>query len=143
MPARVQALAGPPGGVLQRRPGGRPLDRHLVCMCALVSVLLWTTPAPAGSGCSPGGSGRSNTTATLGDHDVTLEEGPEQHIHTDLTVLHRPYRSPLHSLAMVRLARPARFTPYVQPLALPSRCPQPGESCLVSGWGSTVPNQGE
>lgn len=87
---------------------------------------------------------RSSTiTASLGDYDVTVAEGTEQHIDTDLTILHSPYRSPLHSLAMVRLAKPARFSRYVQPIALPSSCPQPGESCRVSGWGSTIPNQGK
>lgn len=79
--------------------------------------------------------------ASLGDHDVTVEEGKEQHIPIDGVVYHNPYRSPLHSLAMVHLSRPAVFNQYVQPIPLPSRCPQPGEYCSVSGWGSTIPNQ--
>lgn len=85
----------------------------------------------------------SNVNVSLGDHDATVAEGTEQHISTDLTLLHSPYRSPLHSLAMVRLAKPASFNQYVQPIALPSRCPQPGETCRVSGWGATAPNQGQ
>ncbi|XP_041798217.1 trypsinogen-like protein 3 [Chelmon rostratus] len=83
------------------------------------------------------------TIASLGEHDVTVEEGTEQHIHVADVIRHSPYRSPLHSLAMVRLASPARFTKYIQPIPLPSRCPKPGETCYVSGWGSTIPNQYE
>ncbi|XP_034467311.1 trypsinogen-like protein 3 [Hippoglossus hippoglossus] len=83
------------------------------------------------------------TIATLGDHDVTVEEGTEQHIHVAEVIRHSPYRSPLHSLTMVRLAQPARFNQHVQSIPLPSRCPQPGEICSVSGWGSTRPNHYE
>ncbi|KAM7421217.1 hypothetical protein PAMA_015392 [Pampus argenteus] len=82
-----------------------------------------------------------STIASLGEHDVTVEEGTEQHIYVAEVVRHGPYRSPLHSLTMVRLAEPARFTQFVQPIPLPSHCPQPGQTCYVSGWGSTIPNQ--
>lgn len=82
-----------------------------------------------------------STIASLGEHDVTVEEGTEQHIYVADVIYHSPYRSPLHSLTMVRLAKPARFTQYVQSIPLPSRCPQPGDTCHVSGWGSTIPNQ--
>ncbi|XP_067456226.1 trypsinogen-like protein 3 [Thunnus thynnus] len=84
-----------------------------------------------------------STIASLGEHDVTVEEGTEQHIHVAEVIRHSPYRSPLHSLTMVRLAKPARFTQYVHPIRLPSHCPQPGQTCYVSGWGSTIPNQYE
>ncbi|KAM4581044.1 trypsinogen-like protein 3 [Odontesthes bonariensis] len=82
-----------------------------------------------------------NTIASLGEHDQTVEEGTEQHIKVSHVIRHSPYRSPLHSLIMVRLAQPARFTQFVKPIPLPSRCPQPGETCSVSGWGSTIANQ--
>ncbi|XP_075965823.1 trypsinogen-like protein 3 [Anarhichas minor] len=85
-----------------------------------------------------------STIASLGVHDVTVDEGTEQHIYVADVIRHSPYyRSPLHSLVMVRLAEPARFTQHIQPIPLPSRCPQPGETCHVSGWGSTIPNQHE
>ncbi|XP_026173197.1 trypsinogen-like protein 3 [Mastacembelus armatus] len=84
-----------------------------------------------------------STTASLGEHDVTVEEGTEQHIHIADMIIHSPYRSPIHSLAMVRLAEPAHFNQYVQPILLPNHCPQPGETCYVSGWGSTTSNQYE
>ncbi|KAM9309983.1 trypsinogen-like protein 3 [Pholidichthys leucotaenia] len=82
-----------------------------------------------------------STTASLGEHDWTVEEGTEQHIPVADAIPHSPYRSPFHSLTMVRLTRPAQFTRYVQPIPLPSRCPRPGETCFVSGWGSTTSNQ--
>ncbi|XP_060906202.1 trypsinogen-like protein 3 [Labrus mixtus] len=84
-----------------------------------------------------------SSTASLGEHDATVDEGTEQHIQVADVITHGPYRSPLHSLAMVRLAEPARFNQHVRPIPLPSRCPQPGETCQVSGWGSTVSNQYE
>uniref|UniRef100_A0A3Q3WAH9 Peptidase S1 domain-containing protein n=1 Tax=Mola mola TaxID=94237 RepID=A0A3Q3WAH9_MOLML len=77
------------------------------------------------------------TIASLGDHDVAVEEGTEQHIRVDFVMPHSPYRSPLHSLALVRLASPAHFNEYVQPIPLASHCTLPGEICQVSGWGST------
>lgn len=90
--------------------------------------------------CSPVST---STTASLGEHDLSSEEGTEQHIPVADVVRHSPYRSPLHSLTMVRLSRPARLTPYVRPLPLPDRCPRPGDTCSVSGWGSTAPDQNE
>ncbi|XP_038163076.1 trypsinogen-like protein 3 [Cyprinodon tularosa] len=81
------------------------------------------------------------TIASLGEHDISVEEGSEQHILVSDVILHSPYRSPLHSLAMVRMSQPAVFNKHVQPIPLPTRCPQTGEVCSVSGWGSTVANQ--
>ncbi|XP_038566215.1 trypsinogen-like protein 3 [Micropterus salmoides] len=81
-----------------------------------------------------------STIASLGEHDMKVEEGTEQHIYVADVIIHDPYRTSLHSLTMVRLAEPARFTQDIQPIPLPSRCPQPGETCYVSGWGS-IPNK--
>ncbi|CAJ1062669.1 trypsinogen-like protein 3 [Xyrichtys novacula] len=81
--------------------------------------------------------------ASLGEHDVTVEEGTEQHIQIVEVIRHSPYRSPFHSLALVRLAEPAHLDQHIKPIPLPTRCPQPGETCYVSGWGFTDPNQYE
>ncbi|XP_061633777.1 trypsinogen-like protein 3 [Phyllopteryx taeniolatus] len=111
-------------------------DRGTRCSGALINQWWLVTSAA----CAP----RSTSViASLGEHDVTVDESTEQHIPVADVIRHSPYRSPLHSLAMVRLAEPARLTPHVRPIGLPGRCPQPGESCSVSGWGSTVPNQYE
>ncbi|XP_054638489.1 trypsinogen-like protein 3 [Dunckerocampus dactyliophorus] len=105
------------------------------CSGALINEWWLVTSAT----CAPA----SNVIVSLGEHDLTTDEGTEQHIPVSDVIRHSPYRSPLHSLAMVRLAKPARLTQHVQPIGLPGRCPQPGESCSVSGWGSTMPNQYE
>ncbi|KAL2084276.1 hypothetical protein ACEWY4_019794 [Coilia grayii] len=48
-------------------------------------------------------------------------------------------RSPHFDLALVRLAWPARFTPQVQPIPLPTQPTQTRKHCVASGWGSTIP----
>ncbi|XP_061802522.1 trypsinogen-like protein 3 isoform X1 [Nerophis lumbriciformis] len=111
-------------------------DWRTSCSGALINEWWLVTSAA----CTP----RSNNViASLGEHDLTADEDTEQHIPVADIIRHSPYRSPLHSLALVRLAKPARFTQHVQPIGLPDRCPRPGEICSVSGWGSTVPNQYE
>ncbi|XP_041961801.1 trypsinogen-like protein 3 [Alosa sapidissima] len=86
--------------------------------------------------------------ARLGVDDLNGQSDTEQRIPVAEWINHNPYsdfrrsrRSPVNDLALVRLAWPARFTPQVQPIALPTRCPQTGEQCVVSGWGSTAPFQ--
>ncbi|KAG7266365.1 hypothetical protein CRUP_001146 [Coryphaenoides rupestris] len=90
-----------------------------------------TSVPPAGS---PQHRPAGGTIASLGEHDLEVAEGTEQHILVADVIKHSPYRSPLHSLTMVRLDRPARLSPYVQPIPMPTRCPQNNETCRVSGW---------
>ncbi|XP_078107955.1 trypsinogen-like protein 3 isoform X1 [Sander vitreus] len=134
--------ASPLGDSKVCQPHSRPWQVYLhgggvSCSGALIDALWIVTSF----NCAPTRS--YSTIASLGEHDVTVEEGTEQHIYVADVIPHSPYRSSLHSLTMVRLAEPARFTQHVQPIPLPSRCPQPGETCHVSGWGSTIPNQYE
>ncbi|XP_071764593.1 trypsinogen-like protein 3 [Centroberyx gerrardi] len=124
------------------QPHSRPWQVNLhgggaTCSGALINKW-WIVTSGCGFQASP-----YHTVASLGEHDLTVEEGTEQHIQVADVIRHSPYRSPLHSLTMVRLAEPARLTRFVQPLPLPTRCPQPGEKCHVSGWGSTIPNHSE
>lgn len=135
------AGASPLGDVKQCQPHSRPWQVYLhgggvSCSAALIDKWWLVTSFD----CAPR---PYSAIASLGEHDVTVEEGTEQHIIVADVIRHSLYRSPFHSLTMVRLAEPARFTKYVQPIPLPSRCPQPGETCGVSGWGSTIPNQYE
>lgn len=58
--------------------------------------------------------------------------------HDPYTDYQRHKRSPLTDLALVRLAWPARFTPHVQPIFLPTRRSLVGELCVTSGWGFTA-----
>ncbi|XP_031432400.1 trypsinogen-like protein 3 isoform X2 [Clupea harengus] len=89
-------------------------------------------------------SGSHQLEARLGVDDLNGQSNTEQRVRVARWINHDPYsgfrrrkRSPMHDLALVRLAEPARFTPYVQPMALPTQCPQTGELCVVTGWGST------
>nr|XP_045748003.1 kallikrein-15 isoform X1 [Mirounga angustirostris] len=75
--------------------------------------------------------------ARLGQHNLRKGDGPEQ-LRTVARILPPPgyeARSHRHDILLLRLTRPARLSPQVRPGALPTRCPQPGEACVVSGWG--------
>ncbi|KAJ1133436.1 hypothetical protein NDU88_011731 [Pleurodeles waltl] len=39
---------------------------------------------------------------------------------------------------MVKLASPAQFNQYVQPMKVGTSCPPEGSQCLVSGWGNLL-----
>ncbi|XP_075268634.1 kallikrein-11-like [Opisthocomus hoazin] len=41
-------------------------------------------------------------------------------------------------LMLIKFLPPVRVTKQVKPLPLASRCPVPGETCQISGWGSTT-----
>ncbi|MFT7800613.1 trypsin-3-like [Arapaima gigas] len=78
----------------------------------------------------------------LGEHDTYHVEGTEQRLWVSKVITHPYYNATNldNDIMLVKLAQPAQYTQYVQPVALPSRCPQAGESCVVSGWGSTITN---
>ncbi|KAL2084275.1 hypothetical protein ACEWY4_019793 [Coilia grayii] len=87
--------------------------------------------------------GSQKALAQLGVDDLSGQSDGEQQIPVDMWINHDPYsgyrrrkRSPLHDLALVRLAQPARLTPQVQPVALPTHCAQSGELCVATGYGS-------
>uniref|UniRef100_A0A8D0H3T6 Peptidase S1 domain-containing protein n=1 Tax=Sphenodon punctatus TaxID=8508 RepID=A0A8D0H3T6_SPHPU len=39
---------------------------------------------------------------------------------------------------LIKLAKPARFNAFVQPIPIANSCPVTGEQCLVSGWGNLL-----
>ncbi|XP_070258245.1 kallikrein-7-like [Myotis yumanensis] len=43
-----------------------------------------------------------------------------------------------HDIMLVKLCSPARLSPTVNTIDLPSSCKDPGTSCTVSGWGVTT-----
>ncbi|TKS82340.1 Trypsinogen-like protein 3 [Collichthys lucidus] len=80
--------------------------------------------------------------ASLGEHDITVEEATEQHIRVAACNSSQslPLKPPQpHDGPFGRTC--SASTKYVQPIPLPRRCLQPGETCYVCGWGSTIPNE--
>ncbi|NWY59956.1 KLK11 protein, partial [Chionis minor] len=45
-------------------------------------------------------------------------------------------------LMLIKLFLPVHITKEVKPLPLASRCPVPGKTCQISGWGSTTSPEG-
>lgn len=73
----------------------------------------------------------------LGEHNLRKFDGPEQLRSVARIIPHPGYeaRTHRHDIMLLRLSRPARLTPQVHPVSLPTRCPLIGEDCVVSGWG--------
>ncbi|KAM4702632.1 trypsin-3-like [Rhinophrynus dorsalis] len=76
--------------------------------------------------------------AHLGEHDTSKEEGTEQHIQVEKAYQYFYYNEYYndHDFMMVKLAEPAQFNQYVQPIKFATSCPTEGTQCLVSGWGN-------
>ncbi|XP_057389717.1 LOW QUALITY PROTEIN: kallikrein-15 [Balaenoptera acutorostrata] len=77
--------------------------------------------------------------------ELRQRDGPEQLRAVSLTVPHARYeaQSHRHDIPLLRLTRPARVSTKVPRVPLPTRCPQPSEACVVSGWGLVSDNKPE
>ncbi|XP_010867502.2 trypsin-3 [Esox lucius] len=78
----------------------------------------------------------------LGEHNIEQNEGTEQWINSAKIIRHPNYNSYNldNDIMLIKLSKPATLNSYVQTVALPTRCPQADEMCLVSGWGNTITN---
>lgn len=81
----------------------------------------------------------------LGDHHIWVNDGREQFKTVDAIYWHESYdyQTLDYDIMLMKLSHPADFNEYVQPIALPKACPEPGSMCLVSGWGNIYSDEGE
>ncbi|XP_068779470.1 kallikrein-6-like [Struthio camelus] len=87
---------------------------------------------------------KSSIPIRMGDHSLKRKEGTEQCISSAQAFVHPSYNPTSHDsdIMLLKLQKPAHFTNYVQPVALPKHCPPPNTECIVSGWGSTSSPEG-
>ncbi|XP_037319392.1 coagulation factor VII isoform X2 [Pungitius pungitius] len=85
---------------------------------------------------------------TVGEHDLTRVEGTEQHRRVRKVLIHRGYNKTSFDsdLALLRLHRPVKLSPFVVPVCLPAknstfvRTLENIRYATVSGWGHLAQN---
>ena len=80
-----------------------------------------------------------SVTLLLGKYHILSSEVTEQKVLVNRRIEHPEYDPETldHDLALLRLAKPARLSQYIQPIALPGHPTYPNQSCTISGWGLT------
>ncbi|XP_072122115.1 trypsin-like isoform X1 [Mobula birostris] len=75
----------------------------------------------------------------LGEHDITVAEGTEQFIESEVVLRHPryDYYTVDYDIMLIKLSRPAALNRNVAAISLPTQCPMAGDECLISGWGNT------
>ncbi|XP_067399050.1 transmembrane protease serine 9-like [Emydura macquarii macquarii] len=75
----------------------------------------------------------------LGEYNLKINEGTEQHIKSTQFFPHPNYNPTTHDsdLMLLKLQNAASLNKYVSPVDLPDKCPEPDTECVVSGWGTT------
>ncbi|XP_001497439.2 kallikrein-8 isoform X3 [Equus caballus] len=83
---------------------------------------------------------KTKYTVRLGDHSLQNKEGTEQEMAVAQSIPHPCYNISSgdhnHDLMLIRLRGRACLGPKVKPIKLTDRCPQVGQNCTISGWGS-------
>ncbi|XP_017731960.1 PREDICTED: kallikrein-8 isoform X1 [Rhinopithecus bieti] len=82
-------------------------------------------------------------TVRLGDHSLHNKDGPEQEIPVVQSIPHPCYNSSdvddhNHDLMLLQLRDQASLGPKVKPINLADHCTQPGQTCIISGWGTVT-----
>lgn len=85
-------------------------------------------------------------TVRLGEHSLQKEDRTEQERAVAQSIPHPCYDSNSddhkHDLMLIRLRGPASLGPQVKPINLTDHCPQVGQKCTISGWGTVTSPQG-
>ncbi|XP_067411469.1 kallikrein-15-like [Emydura macquarii macquarii] len=87
---------------------------------------------------------RCNTGRTLqvrlGEQNLWHLDWSEQLTIGSRLIPHPEYDSSTHrnNIMLVKLLVPAMINRNVQPLPLPSSCPEPYSTCVLSGWGTSI-----
>lgn len=85
-------------------------------------------------------------TVRLGDHSLQTNEGTEQEMAVVQSIPHPCYNNNSndhnHDLMLIRLSDPASLGPEVKPINLTDHCPEVGQTCTISGWGTVTSPQG-
>ncbi|KAG8430003.1 hypothetical protein GDO86_018658 [Hymenochirus boettgeri] len=71
--------------------------------------------------------------AHLGEHDVTIDVGTEQHYNYNSGNLDTDFM-------LIKLAESTQFNQYVQPIPVAKICPVEETQCMVSGYGNMDPS---
>ncbi|XP_066457809.1 trypsin-3-like [Eleutherodactylus coqui] len=84
---------------------------------------------------------QSNFQVVLGEHDITKYEGTEQVIDVYKAIKHPHFNTETldNDIMLIKLAKRANLSPFVQTGTLPSDCRGTTSTCIVSGWGNTSP----
>lgn len=108
---------------------------QIIAGCQLFDPFVYSFPVTAGP--------PSFMRVRLGEHNLRKHDGPEQMRLVAQIIPHPGYeaRTHRHDIMLLRLLQPARLSPQVRPVPLPTRCPFPGEDCVVSGWGLLSDNK--
>ncbi|KAM5209546.1 kallikrein-8 isoform 2-T2 [Hipposideros larvatus] len=84
-------------------------------------------------------------TVRLGDHSLQTNEGTEQEMAVVQSIPHPCYNNNSndhnHDLMLIRLSDPASLGPEVKPINLTDHCPEVGQTCTISGWGTVTSPQ--
>ncbi|XP_019575229.1 kallikrein-8 isoform X1 [Rhinolophus sinicus] len=84
-------------------------------------------------------------TVRLGDHSLQKNDGTEQEKAVGQSIPHPCYNSNgtgnNHDLMLIQLRDPASLGSDVKPINLTERCPEVGQKCTISGWGTVTSPQ--
>lgn len=85
-------------------------------------------------------------TVRLGDHSLKNKDRSEQEMAVAQSIQHPCYNGSnedhSHDLMLIRLRGRASLGPTVKPISLTDHCPEVGQKCTISGWGTVTSPRG-